>query len=105
MNTPTQDNHFLMGLMAGGVIGAGLAILFTSRAASELRQRVTDSATDFGDAAARRYDDVTTQVAGAVDAVTKKGQAVRDGVADAVVRGAREVEDFAMASKTGQAGR
>jgi hypothetical protein len=52
--------------------------------------------------------------AGAADDVTRRGQAVRDGVADAVsrgahevgrgarevVRGAREVERFADAAKT-----
>jgi hypothetical protein len=35
-----------------------------------------------------------------VDGVTTRGQAVRDDVADAVGRGAREVERVAMASKT-----
>ncbi len=96
-----NDNHdFLIGLMTGSVIGAGLAIWFAPRMASELRQRVTDSATDLGNAASRRYQDVTTRVAGVVDAVTTRGQAARDDVADAVGRGARAVEQFAKASKT-----
>jgi gas vesicle protein len=95
------NNRFLIGVIAGGAIGAGLAMLFAPRLALELRQRVTDSATDFGDAASRRYQDVTTRVADVVDAVTTKGQSVRDDVADAIGRGAREVQRFAMASKTG----
>jgi gas vesicle protein len=104
MNTHVQENanhHFLIGLMTGSVIGAGLTMLFAPRLASELRQRVTDSATDLGNAASRRYQDVTTRVADVVDGVTTRGQAVRDDVADAVGRGAREVERVAMASKTG----
>lgn len=121
-----QANHtnhggiFLMGLVAGSAIGAGLAIVFAPRLAAELRQRAADSATDLLNAASDRLQDVANRVAGAVDGVaddvTKKGQAVRDNVADVVgrrahdvsrgalevARTAREVEQFAMASKTGQ---
>jgi gas vesicle protein len=104
MNTRPQEHanrDFLMGLIAGGAIGAGLALLFAPPLASKLRRRVTGSATGLGHLASRRYQDVTTRVAGVVDAVTTRGQAVRDDVADAVGRGAREVEQFAIASKTG----
>ena len=111
MTTQLQENpnhRLLIGLVAGGVIGAGLTMLLAPRMASEIRQRVTDSATGFGKEASRRYQDATTRVADVVDAVTAKGQAVRNDVADAVGRGAREigrsaneVERFATASKTG----
>ena len=127
MNTRIQDNNtnhggsFLMGLITGSAIGAGLAIYFAPRLALELRQRVTDSTTDLRNAASEGLQDVATRVADVVDRVadvaddvTRRGQAVRDDVADAVgrgahevgrgarevVRGAREVEQFAKASKT-----
>ena len=127
MTTEIQDhsrNHggsFLMGLITGGAIGAGLAIWFAPRLARELRQRVTDSAGDLRNAASERLQAVATRVADVVDRVaavaddvTKRGQAVRDDVADVVgrsahevsrgarevARSAREVEQFAMASKT-----
>ena len=109
MHTPQENgnHHFLLGLMTGSVIGAGLAIWFAPRLASELRQRVTESATDFGNAASRRYQDVTARVndvadrvTDAVDTATTRAQAVRDDAADAVVRGARAVEQFAKASKS-----
>jgi gas vesicle protein len=90
----------LIGLITGGVIGAGLTIALAPRLAAELRQRVTGSATHLSHAASQRYREVTTRIVGVVDGVTARGQAVRDGVADAVGRGAREVEQFAMASKT-----
>jgi gas vesicle protein len=111
-------NGFLIGLVAGGAIGAGLAIAFAPRLASELRRRVTRTVDDLGDAASGRYREARARVDGfveevtgrgqalrdevvdAVDGVTARGQAVRDDVADAVGRGAREVERFAMASKT-----
>jgi gas vesicle protein len=120
MNTAIQDTNtshggsFLMGLITGSAIGAGVALYFAPRLALELRQRVTDSATDLRNAASERVQAVATRVVGVVDRVadavedvTRRGQAVRDDVADAVGRGAhevgrgaREVEQFAMASKT-----
>jgi gas vesicle protein len=99
-NTGGLNNGFLVGLMTGGMIGAGLAIAFAPRAGSKLRQRVKASATDLRDAASLGYEDVSACIAGVVDGVTAGGQAVRNEVADAVGRGAREVEQFAMASKT-----
>jgi len=127
MNTRIQDNNtnhggsFLMGLITGSAIGAGLVVYFAPRLALELRQRVTDSTTDLRNAASERVQGVATLVADVVehvadvaDDVTRRGQAARDDVAGAVargahevgrgarevVRGAREVEQFAMASKT-----
>ena len=104
MNTQRQNdgnNGLLIGLIAGGVIGAGLAIALAPRIA-EVRRRVMASATDLSQSASRRYQEVSTRVAGVVDDVTARGQTVRDDVADAVGRGARQVEQIAMASKTGR---
>ena len=104
MNTVADDNGnsgFFLGLVTGGVIGAALTIAFAPRLAAELRQRVMTGANDLGDAASRRYRGASERIADAVDELTARGQAVRDDVADAVGRGAREVENFARASKTG----
>ena len=102
MNTPEicRNNTFLIGLIAGGALGAGLAIAFAPRLASELRDRMTTSTPNVTDVASRGYQEVSTRIAGVVDGVTASGQAVRDGVAEAVGRGARNVERFAKASKT-----
>jgi gas vesicle protein len=118
MNTRIQDNNtnhgLLLGLITGSAIGVGLTLCFAPRLALEVRQRVTDAATDFRNAAsaraqivATRVADVMDRVADAADDVTERGQAVRDDVADAVSRGAHgvaraahDVEQFAMASKT-----
>lgn len=111
MHSRTQDRSigFFLGLVAGGAIGAGLVIIFAPRLAAELRQRVTSSARGLSDAAAESYQDAAARVAdaveratGFVDDATKRGQSVRDDVADAVGRGAREIEKLAMASKTGR---
>jgi gas vesicle protein len=98
--TNTTHNGFFLGLITGGVIGAILAIALAPKLAAELRQRVTTAAGDAADAATRTYRDASIRVVGAVDEVTARGQAVRDDVADAVGRGARTVEQYAMASKS-----
>lgn len=127
MTTRIPDNNtnhggaLVLGLIAGSAIGAGLTMYFAPRLTSALRQRVSDSTTDLRNAASDGLQNLATRVAGVVDRVadvaddvTRRGQAVRDDVADAVgrsahqvgrgareiVRGAREVEQFAMAAKT-----
>jgi len=95
-----RSSLFLVGLMAGTAIGAGLALAFAPRAGSEFRERLTGSATDLGQAAARGYERVSTGIADALENVTERGQAVRDGVAEAVAGGAREVGQRAEAAKS-----
>jgi hypothetical protein len=73
MNAHTRahrDRGFAIGLWTGTVVGAGLAMWLVPR------------------------------VSRAIDDVLRKGQHVRDEVADAVAHGAHEVERVAMASKS-----
>ena len=100
VTSSSSNPGFFLGVLAGGAIGAALAIAFAPRLAAELRQRVTSAAGDVADAATRTYRDATVRVVDAVDEVTARGQAARDEMADAVGRGARSVEQFAMAAKT-----
>lgn len=103
MNTPVQhdpSNHFFLGLLTGGVIGAAVVVALAPRLASELRQRVAGAIADVSDAASSGYRDASSRVVGTVDEIATRGQAVRDDVADAVVRGARSVEQFAAAAKS-----
>lgn len=98
MNTHTQEHHEhrdgrlaagLVGLLVGALAGAGLAMWLVPRLRSELRQRVTDAATT-----------ARVRVGQAADELVRRGGRVRDDVADAVVRGAREVERHAAAAKS-----
>lgn len=95
-----RDYGFAIGLMAGAFVGAGLAVWFAPRLAAELRARLKDSAEDLRNRASHHYEQAGTRVGEAVDELTRKGQGVRDDMADAVARGAREVERFATAAKS-----
>lgn len=103
MNVHTQehrDYRFVIGLLTGTFVGAGLAMWLTPRSGSELRHRMTDSARRLGERATEQYQQATSRVGEAVDEITRKGQNVRDDVADAVARGAHEVESYAIAAKS-----
>jgi len=103
MNAYTQERRdygFVIGLLTGACVGAGLAMWFAPRSGSELRQQLTDSAKSLGNRASEQYQQATTRVGEAVDELTRKGQDARDNVADTVARGAHEVERYATAAKT-----
>ena len=103
MNPNTQerrDYRFAFGLLTGAVVGAGLMMWLAPRSAAELRGRVTDSAKKLRQQAFSRYEKASIRVGEAVDELGRKGQHVRDDVADAVARGAHEVERFATAAKS-----
>jgi gas vesicle protein len=97
---PQHDlNGFVLGFVIGGIVGAGVAIRWAPRQAAGLRRRVADAAADIGGVATGRCQDVSGRVSDTIDAFTSSAGAVRDDVADAVARGARELEQFATASK------
>jgi len=89
-HTPQRRDHgFLLGMMTGTVVGAGLAVWFAPRLKEELRQRAKE-----------QYWQASTRVVEMADELSKKGQRVRDDVAEAVAQGAREVERVATAIRS-----
>jgi gas vesicle protein len=104
MNANTQERRdygFVIGLLTGTVVGAGLMMWLAPRTASEVRQRMADSARNLGKRASEQYEQASARVGDAVDELTRKSQGVRDDVAEAVIRGAHEVERYATAAKSG----
>ena len=95
----TRDRGFFIAVIAGGVVGAGLAMYFAPRAASELRKRMSGSARNLRDAATQRYQRTSARVGEALGEMTRKSQTVRAEVADTAARGAREVELPGSAAK------
>jgi len=72
-----RDHRFTIGLLAGAAVGVGLAMW--------LGPGVTRS---------------TRRLGRALNDLVSRGQAARDDVADAVARGAHQVERYATAAKT-----
>jgi gas vesicle protein len=106
MNASTHehpDHGFLFGVFTGPLIGAGLAMCFVPRLAAELRQRVADSAKSLGVRASDQYEQISARVGEAVEDLTRRGQDVRDEVADAVAGGAHEVARYGTAAKSDRA--
>ena len=97
-----RDDGFVIGLLTGACVGAGLAIWLAPRLASALRQRVFDSARNRGQRAAEQYQHVGTHVGEAVDELVRRAQGGRDDVADAVACEAHDVEGFATAVHSGR---
>ena len=101
LQTQERRSHgFAIGLLTGTFVGAGLAMWLAPRMASELRERITDSVKGLGLQASEQYEQARGRVDEAVSELTRKGQDVRDDVADAVARGAHEVERYATAAKS-----
>jgi gas vesicle protein len=105
MNAPTQESRhyggFLIGMVTGTFAGAGLLMWLAPRTASELGQRMTDSARSLGKRASEQYQQVSTRVGKAVDELTRNGHGVLDDVADTVARGVRR---HATTGRTDRAG-
>ncbi len=86
-----QDYSFVIGLMTGTIVGAGLVMWLAPRAAAELRARMRENAKNVGQLASDSYQQASARVGGAVDELTRRGKGVRDDVAEVVARGAHEV--------------
>jgi gas vesicle protein len=70
------------------------------RAAEEFRDRTAESARRFSKRAAEQFRDASTRVADAASELARKGNGIRDEVADTVARGAHEVERLATAARS-----
>jgi gas vesicle protein len=77
----SRDYGFMIGLLTGSVVGAGLALWLAPKAAGEVRDRVRTSAQRIGIDLKHKRDDF------------------RNHVADAVARSAHDVEQFVAAVK------
>jgi gas vesicle protein len=96
-----RDHGFVIGLVTGTFVGAGLALWLAPRMATEIRERITASVQDLGNRASDRCEQVAARAGETVDKLARTGESLRSGVADAVVHGAREVARQAAAMKTG----
>jgi gas vesicle protein len=84
---------FLIGMLAGVVLGAGLGLMFAPRAGAETRRRVTESAQKFGDSAKQGYSQASEKVHDIVDRSRETYDKARRSVSKGVEEARRYVSD------------
>src|SRR5438874_11982402 len=82
---------FMMGLLTGTVLGAGLGMLLAPKAGSELRGAIGEQAKNLGNAASEQYK----KAAEAAGTWAERGRDMVDKAKEAVTRGADEARGYA----------
>jgi gas vesicle protein len=79
---------FVMGLLTGTVLGAGLGMLFAPKAGSELRGQLTEQAGNLANSAQEQYRKASEAAGDLAD----RGREMYDKARDAVSKGAEEAK-------------
>jgi gas vesicle protein len=82
---------FMMGLLTGTVIGAGLGMLLAPKAGSDLRGQVAEQARHFGTRASEQWSKASEAASGWAE----KGRQAVNQAREAVNRGAEETRGYA----------
>ena len=67
----TGSGTFLLGALAGALVGAGVALLMAPKAGAEVRRDLTEGYGSVRDAAARRYRDLADRASAKLDQALK----------------------------------
>jgi gas vesicle protein len=95
---------FIMGLLTGTVLGAGLGMLFAPKSGSELRGRISDTASRMGNAASENYQKVADKAGDLAERGREMGREVIGRAREAVSRGAEEAKRYAESQSHGTGG-
>ena len=87
----SQGGGFMMGLITGTVLGAGLGMLLAPKAGNELRGALGEQARNLGNMASEQYRRASEQAGGWAE----KGREIVTQAKDAVARGAEEARGYA----------
>jgi len=85
---------FVMGLLTGTVLGAGLGMLFAPKAGSELRNQISEQANNFANTASEQYRRATETAGEWAERSKEVGRDVYDKARDAVARGTDEAQRY-----------
>ena len=91
---------FVMGLLTGTVLGAGLGMLFAPKSGSELRNQISEQAGNLANTASEQYRRAS-ETAGAW---AEKGREAYDKARDAVARGADEAQRYVREATSSPSG-
>ena len=68
----TSSGTFLLGALAGALVGAGVALLMAPKAGAEVRRELSEGYGSMRDAASRRYRDLADRASTKLDEATSK---------------------------------
>jgi len=89
-NESGGGGSFVIGLLTGTVLGAGLGMLFAPRAGSELRNQLSEQAGNLANSASEGYRKAT----GTASEWADRGRDMVDKAKDAAMRGADEAQRY-----------
>jgi gas vesicle protein len=89
-NEGSGGGSFVMGLLTGTVLGAGLGMLFAPKSGSELRNQISEQAGTLANTASEGYKKATETAGEWAD----RGRDMYDKARDAVARGADEAQRY-----------
>src|SRR5438874_6021286 len=91
---------FVMGLLTGTVLGAGLGMLFAPKSGTDLRNQLSEQAGNIANTASEGYRKATESAGQWAD----RGKDMVDKARDAVNRGADEARSYVRDATSGAAG-
>ena len=96
-NEGSGGGAFMMGLLTGTVLGAGLGMLLAPKAGSELRGAINEQAKNWSNVASEQYKKAS-ETAGQW---AERGREIIDKARDAVSHGADETRGYASGTSSG----
>jgi gas vesicle protein len=97
-NEGSGGGSFVMGLLTGTVLGAGLGMLFAPKAGSELRNQISEQAGNLATAASDQYHRASEGASGWADRGREVYDKTREGIAKGADQAQRFVKDAASAA-------
>ena len=100
-NEGGSGSSFVMGLLTGTVLGAGLGMLFAPKAGSELRNQLSEQAGNLKNQASEGYRRASNTASEWAEKGREVGRDVYDRARDAVARGTDEAERYVRETSGG----
>ena len=91
---------FVMGLLTGTVLGAGLGMLFAPKAGAELRSKLTDQAGNIANTASEGY----RRASESAGQWAERGRDIYNKASEAVAKGADEAQQYVRDSSSSGTG-
>jgi gas vesicle protein len=95
---PGSSSSFVIGLLTGTVLGAGLGMLFAPKAGSELRNQLSQQAGNLANQASEGYRRASNTAGEWAEKGREMGREVYDRTREAVSRGSEEAQRYVRES-------